>query len=350
MIKTVFGLLLISMLYCSFRAGDSEMLAKGEQPQLATDNKGVVRLVYGKDDKIFCSTSKDNGLSFSKPVLVGQIAGMHLGMSRGPQLASSSRYSVITAMDKSGNIHWFRLNNLSGQWISMGLLNDLPGSAPEGLMSIAADRNDNFYAVWLDIRTGKHNQVYFSSLPGGKTHWGKNILAYSSPDGHVCECCQPHITAKGAEIAIMFRNWLNGSRDLYLMTSLNKGKTFSVTQKLGSDTWKLNGCPMDGGSLMIQTPGDVATTWQRKGDIYFCRPGQNEVYLGKGSHPSVFESDGNAVVAFHSKDTIKMLGLKNKKVIIAGEGDYAKAVALPGNQVLSVWEDNNEIKYKRINL
>ena len=84
---------------------------------------------------------------------------MHLGMSRGPQLASSANYSIITAMDKAGDIHWFRLNHSSKEWKDMGTVNDLKGSSPEGLMSIAADKKDNFYAVWLDTRNGNRNQV-----------------------------------------------------------------------------------------------------------------------------------------------------------------------------------------------
>ena len=154
-------------------------------------------------------------------------------MSRGPQLASSGRYSVITAQDRDGNIHWYRLGNSSGQWESMGIVNDLKGSAPEGLMGLAADKNDNFYAVWLDTRTGGNNQIYFSSLFGKAVGWSKNSLAYRSPDGHVCECCKPNIAVQGSSVAIMFRNWLNGSRDLYLIKSLDAGKTFSAANKLG---------------------------------------------------------------------------------------------------------------------
>src|SRR5882757_5736212 len=97
----------------------TDVIAPGEQPQISADNKGVIRVVYGLHDKIFCSTSEDQGISFSKPVLVAQVPDMHLGMSRGPQLASSGNYSIITAMDKSGDIHWFQLNHASKEWKNM---------------------------------------------------------------------------------------------------------------------------------------------------------------------------------------------------------------------------------------
>src|SRR3569833_1275976 len=266
-------------------AADEKVLADGSQPQLAVDNLGTVRVVYGQNDKVYCLESHDNGLTFTKPVLVGEVTGMHLGMFRGPQLASSDRYSVVTAMYKSGNIHWFRLDRASAKWESMGVINDKKGSAPEGLMHIAADRNDHFYAVWLDIRTGKHNQVYFADLSAKASKWSANRLVYQSPDGHTCECCQPHIAVNGTEVAIMFRNWLNGSRDLYVTTSHNGGVSFPNPQKLGTNTRKQNGCPMDGGGL-VAGHASVQTTWQRQGTIYYCKPGQPEIAIGSGRYCS----------------------------------------------------------------
>ena len=57
-------------------------------------------------------------------------------------------------------------------------------------------------------------------------------------------------------VAVMWRNWLNGSRDMFAALSSDGGKTFATAQKLGSGTWKLNGCPMDGGSIAVRSPLD----------------------------------------------------------------------------------------------
>src|SRR5919199_1471209 len=67
---------------------------------------------------------------------------------------------------------------------------------------------------------------------------------------------------------MMFRNWINGNRDLYLITSSNNGKTFGQAQKLGVGNWKLNGCPMDGGGLAVNKNGTAETVWRREGKIY----------------------------------------------------------------------------------
>ena len=260
--KFFFGILIA--LFLSPLCSTSQVtLARGQQPQVTIDETGIIRVAFGRNDSIFCATSLNKGTPFSKPVLVGVVPNMHLGMARGPQLASSANYSMITVMDKAGNIHFYMLNHRKGTWQNKGLVNDIRGFAPEGLMNIACDSQDNFYAVWLDIRLNKRNNVFFSSLPHGGSQWTKNNLVYQSPDEHVCECCRPSIAVKGPNVAIMFRNWLNGSRDLYLATSVNKGQTFAKAVKLGNGTWKLNACTMDGGGISFNADETISTTWQR---------------------------------------------------------------------------------------
>jgi hypothetical protein len=168
-------------------AQTSDASLSGLQPRVSLDNRGTARIVFGRSDSIFCITSTDHGSTFSKPVPVGHIPGMHLGMTRGPLIACSAKYSVITAIDKKGTIYSFRLNNSGSKWEKGGVVNDFPFSAPEGLMGLAADRKDHFYAVWLDIRQGKRNNICFAALNGEAGKWSKNELIYRSPDGHVCE-------------------------------------------------------------------------------------------------------------------------------------------------------------------
>ncbi|HMH20502.1 MAG TPA: hypothetical protein VK563_01945 [Puia sp.] len=340
------GIILLGLL--SWFGIKTDTIGDGEQPQIAADAKGIIRVVFGLKTKIFCATSTDYGTTFSKPAFVAEVPDMHLGMSRGPQLASSADYSIITAMDKSGNIHWFQCNHSSEEWQNMGTLNDLKGSSPEGLMSIAADKKNNFYAVWLDTRTGNKNQIYFSSVSGGTTHWSKNTLVYQSLDGHVCECCKPSIAAEGSGVAIMFRNWLNGSRDLYLLKSGDKGRSFAAAQKLGKGTWKLNGCPMDGGGVLIGRSNTIYTTWQREGFVYFCKPGEMETNIGKGRMSSIAGITESAVISMQTRDTLKIIKLPQKNETIIGTGSFLKSIILPDNKILCVWEQDNKIQFRKL--
>lgn len=339
-----FGFIILS----SSSPQNSDVIGQGKQPQVSIDNKGIVRVVYGLDENIFCATSNNHGQTFSKPVLVAHITGMHLGMGRGPQLSSSVNYSVITAMDKTGNIHWFKLDHTAQKWEAMGLINDQKGSAPEGLMAISADKENHFYAVWLDTRLGGSNQIWFSSLSGNAKGWSANRLAYQSPDKHVCECCKPSIAVSGSTVAIMFRNWLNGSRDLYVAKSTNGGQTFSAAQKMGTDTWKLNGCPMDGGALRIAPSNSIQTVWQRKGDIYYAQPGKPEIYIAKGRYANIAGSTANAVVTYQNIDTLNMVSLPDKKATVIGIGSFLKVGQLTSKNEFFVWEQGNDIKFRTL--
>lgn len=317
------------------------VLATGEQPQITLDDNGLVRLVFGLDDKILYATSVDNGKTFSQPIIIGKVEKMHLGMTRGPQLASSRDYSVVAAMDETGNIHSFRLTHKTGKWEKLSNVNDVEGSAPEGLMSVAADGNNNFFAAWLDLREYRKNNIAFSTLKNNST-WSENKFAYKSTEDHVCECCKPSIAAKGSHVSIMFRNWLKGSRDLYLVTSTNGGQDFSEAQKLGKGTWPLKGCPMDGGGLFIDSKNQIHTAWQRDGQIFYAEPGQQEEKIGEGRHVGM---NGNLITWESGSDLIvKRLNNLEQKI---GQGTALKVCELSDKSILAIWEKEEQILFKK---
>jgi hypothetical protein len=333
---------LLLFLFGFIAAYPQSKIGDGAQAQVALDDSGAIRLVYGKADAIYYSISSDNGKSFSAPVLMGRVNEMHLGMTRGPQLASSRDLSVVTAMDKKGNIHAFNLTHKTGKWQKMENVNDVDGSAPEGLMSISADDANNFYAVWLDLREERKNNICFSSFGGGRG-WSQNQFVYKSPDGHVCECCKPSIAVNGNSISIMFRNWLRGSRDLYLITSDNKGERFSQAQKLGFGTWPLKGCPMDGGGLSIDSRKNIHTAWQRDGIVFYAEPGKPEQKIGEGRGVGV----SGRLVHWQKGPSLvfKPFNGDEKKV---GEGRGLKMLQLEDESIIAIWEKDDQIIYKKM--
>lgn len=336
----VYLTLLLFLTLLSSTAHSQEALAPGGQPQITVDAKETVRLVFGKGEQIFYASSNDKGRSFSEPVAVAQVKGMHLGMTRGPQLATSKDYSVVTAMDKAGNVHSFRLSHSTGKWEKLPHVNDSNGSAPEGLMSLAADDKNNFFAVWLDLRKGHKNNIGFARLQGNKG-WSKNQFAYTSPESHVCECCKPSIAVNGNHVVIMFRNWLNGSRDVYIVSSENGGKNFGQAEKLGNGTWPLKGCPMDGGGLAIDSTNQIHTVWQREGQVFYAQPGQPEYKIGDGRSVGL---RGNIATWQAGSDLmIHELSGDTKKI---GQGNALQVYEFRDRRVLAVWENDDQILYK----
>jgi len=344
MYKSILIFFLIMSLKSSAIAAD----IKGQHPNIAIDAKGIIRMVYGEGEKIYCITSNNNGVTFSKPVRVGEITGMHLGHTRGPQIASSKNYSMITAIDELGNIHSYRLDHLSKIWEKSANVNDQNGSAVEGLMGLTADKEDSFYATWLDIRLAKKNNIYFSSINGKSPAWNKNFLVYKSPDDHTCECCKPNIAFMNDKLVIGFRNWLMGSRDIYYVVSDNKGKTFSAAKKSGKGTWQLNACPMDGGGLAVNESGIVSAAWRRNSDVYYSQGSQPEQKLGSGRDVSMAQSKSNTIVAWQEKNNIQVMKLNTKRTTEVGKGISPRVYFLGNGKAICVWEDDKTIRYKVI--
>jgi hypothetical protein len=291
------------------------------------------------------SYSSDESKTFATPVLISQLQGLAASHTRGPQIAFTAYGLLVTACTNSGNIFSYKTDAL-GKWYQTSRVNDVDTVAKENLMALAADGN-NAFAVWLDLRD-RHNKIYgASSTDGGKT-WSRNKLVYASPDATVCECCKPSVAIKGNNVYVMFRNWLKGNRDLYLIRSTDKGKTFGNAEKLGDGSWALNGCPMDGGSLAIDRKGIPQTVWNRKGTIYACEPGKNETELGKGRSCTLETVNGKNIYAWVENGEVVVLKPSGKE--ISGKGQLPVIKAISDDHVLCVWENEKQIHKALIEL
>lgn len=319
--------------------GNSDTIAAGQMPNISTDNSGIVHLVYGSGDSILYSSSSDKGASFSSPTVISVLAELAASHMRGPQIATTTNGLVVTACTNQGNIFSFTRDE-TGKWSQAIKVNDVDTVAKENLMALSADGNNTF-AVWLDLRDG-HNRIYGAKSGDGGKSWSKNFLIYTSPDTTVCECCKPSVVVKGNNVYVMFRNWLNGNRALYLIQSSNGGNSFGQAQKLGDGSWALNGCPMDGGGLVISKNGNAETVWNRKGVIYACEPGREESKLGEGKNCTMESINGKNVYAWVEDRNVIVLKPQGKKEIL-GKGQLPVIKALNNEHVLCVWENDKQV-------
>lgn len=260
---------------------------RAQQPQAAVSPSGQVYLVFGSGTAVYCTTSRD-GKAFKDPVKVGEVGALALGMRRGPRVAATDKAVVVTAMGgkigrgRDEDLLAWRSTDGGQTWKGPVTVNSVPASAREGLHHTTAAPDGTIYSVWLDLRARK-TQVYGAASADGGETWKDEKLVYESPDGSVCQCCQPQAAydARGV-LRVMWRNNLNGARDMYLASSKDNGKTFGAAVKLGRGTWPLNACPMDGGGLAGDGQGGVTTVWRRDKEMYRAVPGRPEALLGKG--------------------------------------------------------------------
>jgi hypothetical protein len=256
------------------------------QPQLAATATGRVYLTFGRGPEIFIARSDDAGATFAPPVRVAALPSLMLGRRRGPRIAAHGDTVTITAM--AGELFAFHSKDAGKSWRGPVLINDVPRSAREGLHALAVAPDGRLFTTWLDLRDipGARTQLFASESADGGATWSANALVYRAPAGHtVCECCHPsaHFNARG-DLAVMWRNGVDGARDMWSTTRLAGTKAFSPATKLGTGTWLLQACPMDGGSVF--TSGDTFTTiWQRAGSVFLAQPGSPEIPLGPGTQP-----------------------------------------------------------------
>jgi hypothetical protein len=352
-------LLPILFLFAS-RIQPADVAVPYRQPQLAAGH-GQVAMAFGGGKAIYFAASSDQGRTFQPPIKVAEVGALALGRHRGPRLVILKNAMVISAivgesvatgvhahgLPEAGNLAVWRSTDRGVTWKRTGTINDVPAAAREGLHAMVAGPDGNLTAAWLDLRA-KGTELYSSrSLDGGVT-WQKNALVYRSPEGTICQCCHPSVSIdESGRIYVMWRNALDGSRDLYV-TSSTDGQRFSEARKLGTGTWKLNACPMDGGAMAVDK-GKVISAWRRDGDVFLAEADGTERKVGTGKDVALAMSKRGSYVAWTQEAEVQVLLPKATAPTMLGPaGGFVNLLALPGGGVLAAWEANGSVETKRL--
>tara|TARA_R110002124_G_scaffold71185_1_gene190741 strand:+ start:1134 stop:2225 length:1092 start_codon:yes stop_codon:yes gene_type:complete len=326
----------------------AQNLGVGSQPEIAVSADGIIRIVYGvkkgKERELYHILSDDGGKSYSKPFLVGNFSQMGLGMGRGPQLTTSKDYTVVTVGDHQGNLYALNLSNKTNQWSTPIKVNDVDTTAKEALSGLGVGKDNLVYTAWLDSRLGNNNLFGAVSSDGGLT-WGKNQLIYKGEQDGICDCCKPSVYInETGQITVMFRNKLNGARNMYLISSNDNGKHFGQASKLGVGDYMINACPMDGGDLTVDSKGVAATVWRRQMDVYFSQAGLPEIKLGHGRTPVILQTPKGNVIAWQQDNIIQLRSPDGLTTFSLGTGKYPKlALAQDQQSVICIFERDGQV-------
>jgi RNA polymerase sigma factor (sigma-70 family) len=265
----------------------------GIQPQVALDARGVVHLIYFKGEPgagdIFYARSED-GIHFKHPIRVnsqpgsaiatGNIRGAHLALGKNgrahvawngsdkarPLAPGKGHPMLYTRLDDAGTAFEQQRNVIRS---AVGL---------DGGGSVAADGAGNVYVFWHAPDPGKkgedNRKVWVAvSTDEGKT-FAPERAASTKPTG-ACGCCGMRGFAdKKGKVYALYRGAKDvkarrlANRDMYLLTSTDKGKSFQ-----GEDVhpWSINICPMSSMAFAEAPGGLVLGAWDTKGQVYFTR-------------------------------------------------------------------------------
>jgi hypothetical protein len=334
--------------------------APAREPQMAAHGSAVA-LAFGAGNGIYFSASSDSGRTFTAPVKVAEASIVPLTRHRGPRIAFARDAIVISAvvgrtlaegphahgLPSDGDLIAWRSTDGGKSWSQGVRINDVPAAATEGLHSLAGDGKGVLFATWLDKRGGHGTKLFGARSTDGGLSWS-NQLIYESPEGSICECCHPSTAIDSSgQILVMWRNWLGGSRDMYLVRSRD-GESFSRPEKLGTGTWKLNACPMDGGGLAV-FENRIVTAWRRDHEIYLTNPGAKEVPLEEGVDVAIAAGQAGAYAVWSTPAGIRALvpGEKNP-MTVAAKGSFPNIIALMDGHALAAWEDEGKIVIRQV--
>lgn len=330
-------------------AAAAETTLPCRQPQLAVSGQ-TVYVACGTATAVLVARSEDRGESFGPAVTIPISGHLSLGNHRGPRIVALGDTVVVTAIvgaqggGKDGDLLAWRSADRGQHWSAPARINDVAAAAREGLHAMTGD-GATVAVAWLDLREKGTTLVVAVSTDVG-AQWGPDVVAYRSPSGTICQCCHPSLAVEASgRISAMFRNSLEGARDMYVTGSGDQGRTWTSAQKLGHATWPLNACPMDGGGLASDA-GAVVSVWRRDQTVYLARDGAAEVAIGQGVNPAMARTVAGPIVAWNGADGLMIKPSDAEATLVDARGKFAALAATPGGVVVA-FERGAEVVVRR---
>jgi hypothetical protein len=329
------------------------------QPQLAVGN-GLVAMAFANGGTVMTALSSDGGRTFARPRKVSESPVLATGRHRGPRVLFNDGEIVVSAvvgntlatgehahgLPSDGDLVVWRSSDKGRTWSKPSIVNDVPGAPREGLHTMVSDGHGQLAAAWLDLRK-EGTRLYGAFSKDGGATWSKNIPIYEAPGGTICQCCAPSLAAAGpGSFTVMFRNVLGDSRDLYTI-GIRDGHVISSPAKVGSGTWTINACPMDGGGL-IYSHGRFISAWRRGDDVFLSTPDRPETRIGAGVDIALAESGGRPFVAWQKSGKVVVWKEGQTQTLAEQGGGFPALIALPDGGVLAAWEADGGISTRRV--
>jgi hypothetical protein len=136
---------------------------------------------------------------------------------------------------------------------------------------------------------------------------------------------------------------MDGDRDMYI-ASWDTAAGVQKVNKLGTGSWKLNACPMDGG-VVVEVNGKIVSAWRRENTVYLNEAGERETALGEGKDVAIAPSSSGAYVAWVGKAGIEIHKPGNQPpMLLSAGGAYPTLKELANGYILAAWENNGQIE------
>jgi hypothetical protein len=226
-------------------------------PLLAQTPKGDVMLSWTEKDAqgvtSFClAFSKDKGKTFSDKKVI--FAGTGVGNSR------MMRAKVLTKKDGSLVAVFSNRDAAPTASTSTAPPQGGRGGGRSANISVDSDPKQGIMRGFFDAVVLPNDEIavaYLKDVANSTKHEERDLRMVVTKNGAfqpekvidpvVCDCCPINmlIDANGA-LNIVYRDNNDDIRDMAKMISTDNAKTFSKSQILHNDAWKISGCPHSG--------------------------------------------------------------------------------------------------------
>ncbi len=226
---------------------------------------GIYASPAGRGADLFYVSSNDLGETWSEPQRINHVPGevSDHGENSAQIFLSPDEmtiYAFWNARDPknpgSSHVRFSKGGAMMTQWSPAVTVDDDPLPNSHGFQGAGVGPDGTLYAAWLDNRdkdsaktleyTAGAASVYLTrSTDGGKT-WSKNTRLSTD----VCPCCRVAFGFVSGRTVVAWRGIEQGDyRDIFTVSSADKGETWTKPALVNRDGWKIKGCPHVGPSL-----------------------------------------------------------------------------------------------------
>jgi hypothetical protein len=241
-----------------------------------------------KQADVMIANFNSRGEMRGSPARVNRAAGVATAW-RGdqPSLAvagDGSVYVVWTARVDAGGKHgtdlYMSVSNDRAQTFAAEVkINDDKVPGAHGMHSLAVARDGQIFVSWLDERNiqkpkpstkgdGHHMESNRDLFIAHSTDGGRTFSKNRKVASEACPCCKTSLAvANDGTLYTGWRQVLPGNfRHIAVVSSTDRGASFSSLVIVSDDRWMLQGCPVSGPSLSVDASGRLKVLWYAAGE------------------------------------------------------------------------------------
>lgn len=234
-------------------------------PLLAKTAKGEVMLSWTEKDAqgmiSFCvAFSKDNGKTFSEKKTI--YSGTGIGNSRmmRAKVLSKKDGSFVAVFTNRGEAAAASSGRGGGRSSNLVYCISKDGTTWTAPQSVDSDPKQGIVRGFFDAVLMSNDEIavaYLKDVANSTKHEERDLRLVVSKNGVmqpeklidpvVCDCCPINLFVDGAgALNVIYRDNNDNIRDMAKMVSTDNAETFSKSQILYNDGWKIMGCPHSG--------------------------------------------------------------------------------------------------------